>query len=216
MVDSNAVFASLASQDAALRETLRELPSSLTGHARPTLGKAQALADELGPTLQALRPTRPRARPDAAPAAPVPARRPRRSSATSCARSRAPRCRPSSELRPAMRDLAAATPDLTEDVQEPQLPAQRARLQPAGRHRGGLPVLALVGQPPGPDGVRHPGRPRPDPPRPRDLRLPDRRGAGRGRRRQPAARHARRPAQRPEPLAASARSSSQEPGAGGG
>ena len=55
VVDSNAVFASLASQDAALRATLQELPSSLQV-TNTNLGKAQSLADELGPTLQALRP----------------------------------------------------------------------------------------------------------------------------------------------------------------
>jgi phospholipid/cholesterol/gamma-HCH transport system substrate-binding protein len=53
--NSNAVFASLASQDANLRATLRELPSTLTA-TRTALGKAEVLADELGPTLQALRP----------------------------------------------------------------------------------------------------------------------------------------------------------------
>ena len=71
--NSNAVFATLARQDANLRETLRELPSALQITQR-ALGKAKRLADELGPTLQALRPGRPRARADAAPAAPVPAR----------------------------------------------------------------------------------------------------------------------------------------------
>ena len=53
--NSNAVFASLARQDANLRATLRELPSTLTA-TRTALGKAEVLADELGPTLQALRP----------------------------------------------------------------------------------------------------------------------------------------------------------------
>jgi phospholipid/cholesterol/gamma-HCH transport system substrate-binding protein len=53
--NSNAVFASLASQDANLRSTLRELPSTLT-ETKTALGKAETLADELGPTLQALRP----------------------------------------------------------------------------------------------------------------------------------------------------------------
>jgi phospholipid/cholesterol/gamma-HCH transport system substrate-binding protein len=52
---SNAVFASLASQDANLRATLAELPSTLT-ETRTALGKAELLADELGPTLEALRP----------------------------------------------------------------------------------------------------------------------------------------------------------------
>src|SRR3954470_929024 len=55
VVDSNAVFATLASQDAALRETLRELPSTLNV-TQSTLGKATRLADVLGPTLENLRP----------------------------------------------------------------------------------------------------------------------------------------------------------------
>jgi len=52
---SNAVLAALANQDANLRATLRELPSTL-GETQTALGKAKALGDELGPTLQALRP----------------------------------------------------------------------------------------------------------------------------------------------------------------
>src|SRR5215203_210395 len=53
--NSNAVFATLARQDANLRSTLTELPSALDETQRG-LGKAKTLADELGPTLQALRP----------------------------------------------------------------------------------------------------------------------------------------------------------------
>ena len=53
--NSNAVFATLSRQDANLRATLSELPSSLDATQRG-LGKAKTLADELGPTLQALRP----------------------------------------------------------------------------------------------------------------------------------------------------------------
>jgi phospholipid/cholesterol/gamma-HCH transport system substrate-binding protein len=53
--NSNAVFGSLASQDANLRAALRELPPTLTA-TRSALGKTEVLADELGPTLDALRP----------------------------------------------------------------------------------------------------------------------------------------------------------------
>jgi phospholipid/cholesterol/gamma-HCH transport system substrate-binding protein len=52
---SNAVFSALAGQDANLRATLQELPSTLTA-TQSALGKTKTLADELGPTLQALRP----------------------------------------------------------------------------------------------------------------------------------------------------------------
>jgi len=57
LVDSsNANFEALASQDANLRASLRELPPTLT-QAQTTLTKATTLADELGPTMQSLRPT---------------------------------------------------------------------------------------------------------------------------------------------------------------
>ena len=52
---SNAVFASLARQDASLRATLQELPSTLTT-TQSALADTKVLADVLGPTLEALRP----------------------------------------------------------------------------------------------------------------------------------------------------------------
>src|SRR3954451_16707058 len=52
---SNAVFATLARQDANLRATIGELPSTLDA-TQTGLAKAKVLADQLGPTLQALRP----------------------------------------------------------------------------------------------------------------------------------------------------------------
>ncbi len=110
VTDSNAVFAAFASQDAALRETLRELPSSLTV-TNTNLGKAQALADELGPTLQALRPsarilgpTQRKVRPFLRETTPI-----IRDELRPFSRAALPTVK---ELRPAMRDLAAATPDL--------------------------------------------------------------------------------------------------------
>jgi phospholipid/cholesterol/gamma-HCH transport system substrate-binding protein len=110
VVDSNAVFASLASQDAALRETLRELPPSLQ-ITQETLGKATRLADELGPTLEALRPAaralgpaQRRLRPFLRTTTPI-----IRDELRPFARAALPTVE---ELRPAMRNLAAATPDL--------------------------------------------------------------------------------------------------------
>ncbi len=108
--NSNAVFASLASQDANLRATLRELPSALT-ETQTALGKAETLADELGPTLQALRPgaralgpalrqTRPFLR-ETTPVI--------KDEIRPFVRASRPLV---SELRPAMRDLSALTPDL--------------------------------------------------------------------------------------------------------
>jgi phospholipid/cholesterol/gamma-HCH transport system substrate-binding protein len=52
---ANANFRALASQDANIRESLRLLPGTLTT-ARTSLVKADALAKQLGPTLQSLRP----------------------------------------------------------------------------------------------------------------------------------------------------------------
>jgi phospholipid/cholesterol/gamma-HCH transport system substrate-binding protein len=53
---SNANFQALANQDQNIRSTLRELPPTLQ-QAETALTKTQSLADELGPTMQALRPT---------------------------------------------------------------------------------------------------------------------------------------------------------------
>jgi phospholipid/cholesterol/gamma-HCH transport system substrate-binding protein len=53
---SNAVFATFAQQDQALRSSLQQLPGTLQV-AQTNLGKTDDLAKVLGPTLQALRPT---------------------------------------------------------------------------------------------------------------------------------------------------------------
>jgi phospholipid/cholesterol/gamma-HCH transport system substrate-binding protein len=111
VVSSNAVFASLASQDAAIRETLRELPSTLDV-AQSSLGKAKTLADVLGPTLQDLRPaaralgpTQRQLRPFLRTSTPI-----IRDELRPFTRAALPTVK---DLRPALRDLAAATPDLT-------------------------------------------------------------------------------------------------------
>jgi phospholipid/cholesterol/gamma-HCH transport system substrate-binding protein len=111
VTSSNRVFASLASQDASIRETLRELPSTL-GVAQTSLAKAKTLADVLGPTLQDLRPAA-RAlgpaqrglRPFLRTSTPI-----IRDELRPFARAALPTVK---QLRPAMRDLAAATPALT-------------------------------------------------------------------------------------------------------
>ncbi|MEA2313019.1 MAG: phospholipid/cholesterol/gamma-HCH transport system substrate-binding protein [Solirubrobacteraceae bacterium] len=113
---SNAVFASLASQDSALKETLRQLPSTLQV-TDTTLGKATTLADTLGPTLQALRPAARNLAPT------LRAVRPFVSTTTPIIRDELrPFARESlptvQQLRPAMRDLSAATPDLTTTFKE--------------------------------------------------------------------------------------------------
>jgi phospholipid/cholesterol/gamma-HCH transport system substrate-binding protein len=109
--NSNAVFAALAEEDAAIRDTLRELPSALNV-TQETLGKVDRLANVLGPTLEGLRPAARALGPS------LRATRPFLRETTPIirdqlrpfARAALPTVR---ELRPAMRDLAAATPDLT-------------------------------------------------------------------------------------------------------
>jgi phospholipid/cholesterol/gamma-HCH transport system substrate-binding protein len=109
--NSNAVFASLASQDASLRATLQKLPGALDT-TQTTLGKVKGLADQLGPTLQALRPgaralgpSLRQTRPFLRETTPV-----IRDELRPFSRAALPTVQ---QLRPAMRDLAAATPDLT-------------------------------------------------------------------------------------------------------
>jgi phospholipid/cholesterol/gamma-HCH transport system substrate-binding protein len=109
--NSNAVFDTLAGQDAALTATLRKLPGALKV-TNSTLVKAKALTDQLGPTLEALRPAA-RAlgpslretRPFLRQSTPI-----IRDEIRPFTRAALPTVK---ELRPAMRDLSAATPDLT-------------------------------------------------------------------------------------------------------
>jgi phospholipid/cholesterol/gamma-HCH transport system substrate-binding protein len=108
---SNAVFSALARQDDNLRATLQELPSALSA-TQDGLGKVEALASELGPTLSALRPAARALGPS------LKATRPFLRTTTPIIRDE---LRPFGrdaqpfvrELRPTMRDLSAATPDLT-------------------------------------------------------------------------------------------------------
>ncbi|MDA0162808.1 hypothetical protein OM076_21220 [Solirubrobacter ginsenosidimutans] len=109
--NSNDVFATLAGQDASLRQILQKLPGTLQT-TQTTLGKVKTLSDELGPTLNALLPAANALAPS------LRATRPFLRESTPIIRDE---IRPFTraalptvqELRPAMRDLAAATPDLT-------------------------------------------------------------------------------------------------------
>ena len=100
------------SQDANLRATLRELPAALD-ETQTALAKADRWPRVLGPTLEALRPGARALGPVAARDAAVPAHddadHPRPAAAVR-ARGAADRA---ASCGPAMRDLAAATPDLT-------------------------------------------------------------------------------------------------------
>ena len=190
--NSNAVFAILTRQDANLRATLSELPASLTATQRG-LGKAKTLADELGPTLQALRPGARALGPTLRQVRPF-------------VRETTPILR--DEIRPFVRASRPTVKELQAGDARPrrrrarprallqgrQPPARHAGLQPAGQG-GGLPVLGRLGQPPRQPALHDAGRARPDPPRPLHHHLPGRAGARPGRGVEPAAGHAHRAAQ---------------------
>jgi phospholipid/cholesterol/gamma-HCH transport system substrate-binding protein len=133
--NSNAVFAALARQDANLRETLRELPSSLDV-TQSTLAKVDRMASVLGPTLQDLRP---------AARALGPSLRQTRPFLTSTTPIIRDQVRPFTraalptvrQLRPAMRDLAAVTPDLTRTFRVVNALLNTLAYNPPGRTREG-------------------------------------------------------------------------------
>jgi phospholipid/cholesterol/gamma-HCH transport system substrate-binding protein len=109
--NSNAVFASLAHQDANLKEILRQLPGTLDV-TRTNLAKGKTLADVLGPTLgdlrpgaRALGPTLRQTRPFLRQTTPV-----IRDEIRPFARAALPTVK---QLRPALKDLAKTTPSLS-------------------------------------------------------------------------------------------------------
>ena len=134
--NSNAVFVRLANQDANLRSTLTELPSALNETQRG-LGKVKVLADELGPTLQALRPaaralgpTLRDVRPFVRETTPIihdeirPFVRASRPTVT--------------QLQPTMSDLAKATPDLTRTFKVVNTLLDMLAYNPRGQEEGYL------------------------------------------------------------------------------
>jgi phospholipid/cholesterol/gamma-HCH transport system substrate-binding protein len=111
VVNSNAVFAALAHQDANLKQTLRQLPSTLDV-TQTNLAKVQRLAEALGPTLQDLRPgaralgpSLRQVRPFVTKTTPV-----IKNQLRPFTRAALPTVK---QLRPALNDLSAATPSLT-------------------------------------------------------------------------------------------------------
>jgi len=109
--NSNAVFSTLADQDVSLQQILQKLPGTLQT-TQTTLGKVETMADELGPTLESLRPAARalgpslrQTRPFLVQSTPI-----IRDQIRPFTRAALPTV---TELRPAMRDLAATTPDLT-------------------------------------------------------------------------------------------------------
>ena len=126
----------------ALRGALREFPSALS-QTNTTLRKTDELAERARPGAPEAAPVRARAGAGAAQDATVPAARPRRSSGTRSARSRATSSRPCATCAtPA--PTSAATPRLTRSFKVLNTLLQHARLQPARRH-GALPVLERLG-----------------------------------------------------------------------
>jgi len=134
--NSNAVFAVLANQDANIRETLRELPSTLDV-TQETLAKTDAMASVLGPTLEALRPGARALGPA------LRATRPFLTTTTPIIRDQ---IRPFTraalptvrELRPALSDLAAVTPDLTRSFRVVNALLNTLAYNPPGREEGYL------------------------------------------------------------------------------
>jgi phospholipid/cholesterol/gamma-HCH transport system substrate-binding protein len=134
--NSNAVFATLARQDANLRSTLTELPSALDETQRG-LGKAKLLADELGPTLQELRPaaralgpTLRDVRPFVRETTPI-----IHDEIRPFVRASRPTV---DQLKPALRDLAKATPDLTRTFKVVNYLLDELAYNPKGTEEGYL------------------------------------------------------------------------------
>ena len=178
--NSNAVFDTLASQDVALRAD----PAEAAGDAADHAGDArQGRHVRAGPRADArvAAPGGARARPVAAPDAPVPARldadHPRRDPPLHARGAADGAGAAPGDARPGGVD---AGPDGV--VLGPQPAAEHGRLQPAGRPRGGLPLLAVVGQPRRQRDLLHRRRARADPARPRRAVVLERAAAGRGRR----------------------------------
>src|SRR3954462_12231858 len=134
--NSNAVFAALAHQDANLRAMLGELPSALDETQRG-LGKAKTLADELGPTLGALRPgaralgpTLRQVRPFVRGTTPV-----IHDEIRPFVRASRPTVK---QLKPALGDLATATPDLTRTFKVVNYLLDELAFNPRGQTEGYL------------------------------------------------------------------------------
>jgi phospholipid/cholesterol/gamma-HCH transport system substrate-binding protein len=132
---SNQVFATLARQEANIRETLRELPSTLD-ETQDALASANTMASVLGPTLEDLRPgaralgpSLRETRPFLEETTPI-----IRDELRPFTRAALPTVR---ELRPAMRDLAAATPDLTRSFRVVNALLNTLAYNPPGRDQEG-------------------------------------------------------------------------------
>jgi len=133
---SNAVFRTLAQQDARLRDALRQLPPTLRTTST-ALGKTSRLARELGPTLEQLRPAARALGPS------LRETRPFLRATTPIIRDRlrpfARDARPTvAALRPAARSLAVATPSLTRTFRVVNYLLNELAYNPKGEEEGYL------------------------------------------------------------------------------
>jgi phospholipid/cholesterol/gamma-HCH transport system substrate-binding protein len=133
---SNVVFRTLAEQDARLRDALQQLPPTLRT-TTSALGKADALARELGPTLEGLRPAARALGPS------LRQTRPFLKATTPIIRDQlrpfVRDARPTvAELRPAARDLAVATPKLTTTLRVVNYLLNELAYNPPGSEEGYL------------------------------------------------------------------------------
>ena len=167
VVNSNAVFAALARQDASAAADAAQAAAHAERHADDARQGHRRMADDARADAAGAAARRPGARPVAARRCARSCARRRRSSATSSGRSRAPRCRRSSELRPALQRPRGGDARPHARLQGRQLAAQQGRLQPARRHEEGYLFWSSWVNHARPDGLLDPGRARPDPPRPR-------------------------------------------------
>ena len=137
LVDSsNAVFQSLAAQEANLRRSIAELPGVLE-NTRSTLAKTDTFANELGPTLNGLRPTARilaptlrEVRPFVREATPI-----IRDELRPFTRDALPTIR---ALQPAMRNLSALSPELTDTLRIVNYALNELAYNPPGAEEGFL------------------------------------------------------------------------------
>jgi len=136
VVSSNAVFATLASQDANLRETVAELPGALD-ETSTTLAKVDRLAKVLGPTLEDLRPGARALGPALKATQPflIKTTPILKNQIRPFTRAALPTVK---QLRPALNDLAAATPDLTRSFKVVNILLNTLAYNPPGQSSEGF------------------------------------------------------------------------------
>ena len=140
VADSNAVLSVFARQEADIRATLRELPTTLA-ETREALGSTREFAAELGPALEELRPAARALGPALQDVRPFLRETPPiiRDSIRPLVRETRPLV---GRLRPALRDLSAAQPDLVSTFQVLNRAVNALAFNPSGNEEGYLFWLA--------------------------------------------------------------------------